>query len=335
MNKKIRMADIAEALGVSVVSVSKALSGQSGVSETTRERILELAREWGYVPLRTRKPESRGMVTGNIGILVADRFFSDSKFYSNLYRQVLMFCREEGVSALLELVTPEAEHRCQMPAILQGNKVDGLIFMGEIDLKYLHAVTACGLPYMLLDFYNEELEADSVTSDNVAGGYRLARHILQSGRRSIGFVGSIHATSSIMDRYLGYTKALLQANLPVQPQWLIEDRNAMGDLIPAVLPERLPEAFLCSCDEVAYNLVEQLKRLGYRVPQDIAVAGYDDFTFAQVSTPQLTTYRVNVADMANMVVGQLVRKIKGKHVTKGNMVVTGRFIPRGSTGPME
>lgn len=335
MDKKVRMADIAQQLGISVVSVSKALSGQAGVSEETRTKILNIAREMGYVPLRTKPASSRGVVSGNIGILVPDRFFADNTFYSNLYRQLLMRCNEHGFSALLELVTPDAERNCAVPALIQGNKVDGLIFMGEIDRIYLRTMAGYGLPYMLLDFYDEELDADSVTSDNVAGGYRLTSHLLETGRKEIGFAGSIHATSSIMDRYLGYTKALLQANLPVQPQWLIEDRNAMGDLIPAVLPERLPEAFLCSCDEVAYNLVEQLKRLGYRVPQDIAVAGYDDFTFAQISTPQLTTYRVNVADMANMVVGQLVRKIKGKHVTKGNMVVTGQFIPRGSTGPME
>ena len=333
MEKKIRMADIAKELGVSVVSVSKALSGQSGVSDDTREKILELAREWGYVPLRTRRPAHAGVVTGNIGILVADRFFSDSKFYSNLYRHVLMCCNDHGVSALLELVTPEAEKRCTVPAIVQGNKVDGLIFMGEIAPAYLEAVTATELPYMLLDFYREELEADSVTSDNVAGAYRLTKHILETGKREIGFVGSIHATSSIMDRYLGYTKALLQADIPVRPQWRIEDRDARGELIPAVLPEHMPQAFLCSCDEVAYNLMEQLKRLGYRIPQDIAVAGYDDFAFAQIATPHLTTYRVDVAGMADMVVGQLVRKIRGKHVTKGNMVVTGRFIPRESTAP--
>lgn len=333
MEKKIRMADIAKELGVSVVSVSKALSGQSGVSTQTRERILELAREWGYVPLRTKKPGSSGVVTGNIGILVADRFFSDSKFYSDLYRHVLMCCNEQGFSALLELVTPEAEKSCTIPAIVQSRKVDGLIFMGEIAPEYLETMTAMELPYMLLDFYREELEADSVTSDNIAGGYRLTTHILKTGRRDIGFVGSIHATSSIMDRYLGYAKALLQADIPIRPQWLLEDRDARGDLIPAVLPEHMPQAFLCSCDEVAYDLMEQLKRLGYRIPQDIAVAGYDDFTFAQIATPHLTTYRVDVAAMADMVVGQLARKIRGKHVTKGNMVVSGRFIPRGSTAP--
>lgn len=331
MDKKVRMADIAQQLGVSVVSVSKALSGQSGVSEETRERILNLAKEMGYVPLRAKRGEIRGAASGNIGILVADRYFADNTFYSSLYRQVLMCCNENGFSGLLELVTPEAERTCAVPAMIQGSKVDGLIFMGDFQREYVETMTCSGLPNMLLDFYDEKLDADSVTSDNVAGGCRITYHLLQSGRKDIGFVGSIHATSSILDRYLGYTKALLRADIPVRSEWVLEDRDAQGRWIPVKLPEKMPSAFLCSCDEVAYNLVEQLKRMGYRVPQDVAVAGYDDFQFAQLSSPQLTTYQVDVAEMGRVVVSQLVRKIRGKHVTRGNVVVNGRFVPRGST----
>lgn len=335
MDKKVRMADIAQQLGISVVSVSKALSGQTGVSEETRTKILNIAREMGYVPLRTKPAANRGIVSGNIGILVPDRFFADNTFYSNLHRQLLMRCNEHGFSALLELVTPEAERNCVVPAMIQGNKVDGLIFMGEIARDYLRTMTGYGLPYMLLDFYDEELDADSVTSDNVAGGYRLTSHLLETGRKDIGFAGSIHATSSIMDRYLGYTKALLRAGITPRMDWVLEDRDETGLLVPVRFPRKMPEAFLCSCDEAAYNLVEQLKRLGYRVPQDIAVVGYDDFHFAQLSSPQLTTYRVNVEEMGQQAVTQLIRKIKGKHVTKGNIVISGRFIPRGSTAPWE
>lgn len=335
MGKKVRMADIAQQLDISVVSVSKALSGQAGVSEETRNKILTLAREMGYVPLRTKPAASRGPVSGNIGILVPDRFFADNTFYSNLYRQILMRCNESGFSALLEMVTPEAEKSRVVPAMIQGNKVDGLIFMGEIDREYLYTMVESGLPYMLLDFYDEELEADSITSDNVSGGYRLTTHLLETGRRDIAFAGAIHATSSIMDRFLGYTKALLRAGIPLRMEWVLDDRDETGLLIPFELPRKMPEAFLCSCDEVAYNLVARLKQLGYRVPQDIAVVGYDDFHFAQLSSPQLTTYRVNVEEMGQQVVTQLVRKIKGKHVTKGNIVISGRFIPRGSTASRE
>lgn len=331
MDKKIRMADIASQLGVSVVTVSKALSGKEGVGDEMRARILKLAKEMGYVPLRTKPETAKRTVSENIGILIAKRFFEDSSFYANLYRQVLMSCNEQGYSALLELISPEAEQDCVMPAMIQGNKVDGIIFMGEIDRDYMRTVISAGLPYILLDFYAEELNVDSVTSDNVAGGYRLAMHLAQAGREKIGFVGSIHATSSIMDRFLGMTKAQLRLGLPVNPQWRLDDRDEEGHLIPIQLPKELPEAFICSYDEVAYNLVEQLKREGYRVPEDIAVAGYDDMQLAQFSSPQLTTYRVNTEDMGKMVVAQLIRRIKGKRYTRGNIVINGRLIHREST----
>lgn len=334
MSHKVRMADIAERLGVSIVTVSKALSGKDGVGDAMRARILELAKEMGYVPLRT-KPEKKKQeeepVTGNIGILMADHFFAVSSFYSGLSRQVLRYCSEEGYSALLELVSADAERSCTLPAVIQGRKVDGIIFIGEISRDYIRAVTACGLPYMLLDFYDEELNANSVTSDNVVGGYLLANHLIQTGRTRIGFVGSIHATSSIMDRFLGYRKAQLRAGIPTDNTLLLDDRDENGTLIPIKLPQQMPDAFICSYDEVAHNLAEQLKQAGYRVPEDVAVTGYDDLPVAQFSTPQLTTYRVNFEVMGQMVVSQLIRRIQGKPFTRGNIVINGRLIRREST----
>ena len=329
MEKKVRMADIAERLGISIVSVSKGLAGKDGVSEEMRARIFAAAQEMGYVVPQNKKPEK--VQSGNIGVLVADRFFADNAFYPNLYRQVLKRCNDEKYSAILEIVSPEAERECVMPAMIQNQKVDGLIFMGELNRDYLRMVMHAGLPYILLDFYDDGLETDSVTSDNVAGAYRLTTHLLQKGYREIGYVGSIFATSSIMDRYLGYTKALLRAGITPNPQWRLEDRDAAGAFIPFTLPEEMPRAFVCNCDEVAYNLVELLKRRGYRVPQDVAVTGYDDYTFAQICDPQLTTYRVNVENMGQMVVAQLFRKINGKRVTGGNIVVNGTFVERKST----
>lgn len=331
MEKKIRMADIAEALGISVVSVSKALSGKEGVGDEMRARIIELAKEMGYVPLRSKPQEKAASQSGNIGILVADLFFADNTFYSSLYRQVLMCCKKCGYSALLDLVTKEAERDRAIPTMISEGKVDGLIFMGEINREYLRTLTKSGLPYLLLDFYDEELDACSVTSDNTSGGYRMTKHLLDTGRKEIGFVGSIHATSSIMDRFLGYSKALLKAGIPLRMDWVLEDRDRYGAYVPLQLPEKMPQAFFCNCDEVAYNLVEQLKRRGFRVPEDVAVVGYDDHYYAQLCSPQLTTYRVNVEDMGSAVVNQLISRIRGEHTGRGNTVITGRFVHREST----
>lgn len=329
MEKKVRMADIAQRLGISIVSVSKGLAGKDGVSEEMRGRILATAQEMGYVPALPKKQERP--LSGNIGILVADRFFADNAFYPNLYRQVLMRCNDAGFSALLEIVSPQAERTCLLPAMIQAKKVDGLIFMGELARGYLRAVVQAGLPYVLLDFYDEALDADSVTSDNVAGAYRLTTHLIRQGYEQIGFVGSIFATSSIMDRYLGYTKALLRAGITPRQEFRLEDRDEAGAFVPLALPKEMPRAFVCNCDEVAYNLVELLKRRGYRVPQDVAVTGYDDYQFAQICDPQLTSYRVNVEEMGRMVITQLTRKIRGKPVTSGNIVVSGKFVGRQST----
>lgn len=332
MDKKVRMADIAEQLDISVVSVSKALAGKDGVSDEMRERILALAKEMGYVPLRAKPQKEIGAtISGNVGIVVADKFFADSTFYSNLYRQILMKCNEVGFSALLEIVSLDAERRCIMPAIIQGNKVDGIIFMGEISREYIRAVSQSGLPYMLLDFYDESLHADAVTSDNVVGGYRTTKHLLETGRKSVGFVGSIRATSSIMDRFLGYAKALIENGMELDMNLVIEDRDATGAYLPFKFPAEMPQAFVCNCDEVAFNLVEQLKKNGYRIPEDVAVVGYDDYLVAQICVPQLTTYRVNVEEMGRMIVTQMIARIKGKrNITKGNIVVNGQFVKRES-----
>lgn len=329
MANKVRMADIAQKLGISVVSVSKGLAGKDGVSEELREKIIAAAQELGYTAPVDRKKEKR--LFGNIGILVADRFFADHAFYPAMYRSMLKQCTASGFSGLLEIVFPEEERNCTVPSFIINSKVDGLIFMGQMNRNYLRTIMNFNLPYILLDFYDDSLSADSVISDNTRGGYILTHHILSTGRKKIGFVGSIFATSSIMDRYLGYTKALLEAGTLPRRDWQVEDRDEAGRFIPLRLPEELPEAFICSCDEVAYNLVEKLKRAGYRVPQDVAVAGYDDLQFAQISNPPLTTYRVNVKDMGQEAVDRIVRRINGKKTVFGDTIIHGSLIRREST----
>lgn len=334
MEKKVRMADIAELLGVSVVTVSKALAGKEGVGSEMREKILTLAREMGYSPLRTKPVEKPNPHSGNIGILVADLYFAENTFYSGLYRQVLMCCKKCGYSALLDLVTKDAERTCALPSMIVDGKVDGVIFMGEISRAYRHAVTKTGLPFLLLDFFDEESEGASVTSDNLSGGYLLTRHLIDTGRRDIGFVGSISATSSIMERFLGYTKGLLSAGIAPRMDWVQDDRDADGQYLPLELPDPMPQAFLCSCDQVAYLLVNKLKKAGYRVPQDVAVVGYDDHYYAQICSPQLTTYRVNIEDMSKTVVRELIARIHGEQTTVRKSIVQGKLIRRASTERM-
>ena len=213
------MADIAEKLDISVVSVSKALAAKPGVSEEMRARVVALARQMGYAGKSGSESGAAGG-TGNIGVLVSDRFFNENTFYSNLYRALVLSSTGEGLTCMLEIISDEMEKMAQMPAFVAGHKVDGLIFMGNLDLDYLRGVTASGLPCVLLDFHALNGELDCVVSDNIEGGCALTEHLLAQGFQEIGFVGSIWATSSIMDRYLGYQRALRMAGIVPREEWL-------------------------------------------------------------------------------------------------------------------
>ena len=328
MARSVRMADIAARLGISIVSVSKGLSGKEGVSDEMRARILATAKELGYQgPAKTESARR----SANIGILVADRHFDDSAFYSSLYRAVVNSCGKVGYNCMLEIVMPQAEDTCTMPTLLTAGKVDALIFMGELRRRYISTALQHSLPYMFLDFYDDAIAGDSVLSDNTSGGYQMTEHLLQTGRTRIGFVGSIQATSSIMDRYLGYCRALLMAGIEPRADWRLEDRGDDGKWVPFTLPKEMPEAFVCNCDEVAFNLIERLHREGYEVPRDIAVTGYDDYRFSVISRPQLTSYRIDVDGMAAAVVMQLRRKLNGKQPYAPTTLVPGAFVRREST----
>ncbi|MDE7242395.1 MAG: LacI family DNA-binding transcriptional regulator [Oscillospiraceae bacterium] len=330
MGKPVRMADIAEKLDISVVSVSKALAGKSGVSEEMRAKVIALARQMGYEGGKVRLD---AVHSGNIGVLVADRFFEDNAFYTNLYRSLVIQSGEEGFSCMIEIVSQEAEQEPRLPALAAGRKVDGLVAMGNLAVPYMTELIEFGLPVLLLDFNIPGRAMDCIVSDNVDGGYTLTRHLLDQGYTEIGYVGSLRSTSSIMERYLGYQRALRGAGIVPREEWLLEDRDKDGWFVPFRLPEKLPQAFVCNCDEVAFHFIEALRQRGVRVPEDVAICGYDDYhRFATLANPKLTTYRVDVEHMAAAAVKQLGKKLRQEQTDTLSCIIPGHLVVRESSG---
>lgn len=334
MAQTIRMVDIAKKLGISVVSVSKGLSGKDGVSEKTRKQILETAREMGYEMPGSGNSEKNG--TKIIGVLAEEHFlaegqsFDKDSFYFSLYKELLTIGAPRGFTLLMEIVTPDMIRENRLPNVMTTHKADGLIFLGEISRSYIRAVTKPEIPFIFLDFYDDDYPAHCVLSNNTHGGYKMTRYLLDAGLKKIGFIGSVRATSSIMDRYIGYTKALLQESIYPRKDWLLEDRDNEGRYIDLKLPAEMPEAFVCSSDEVAFHLIEKLTKAGYRVPQDISVTGYDDYRYAELSDPQLTTYRVNTKGMANAALAAMQSLMEHGSDFSYSVVIPGEDVVRKS-----
>ena len=330
MKKKVTMKDIARELGVSTVTVSKALTDKEGVSEEVRTQIKLLSKKMGYLYGPSSNNGANGSRENNIGILMADRFFSNNAFYSNLYKTVVLKAADAGFSGILEIVSEQSEDELALPQFIAQNKADGIIFLGQMDKAYINLIAGTGLPYVFLDFYDENADVSAVVSDSVYGTYRLTNYLVEQGHTRIGFIGNITSTSSILDRYLGYCRSLLERGVPMRGDWLISDRDEKGRFIEIELPAEMPTAFVCNCDEVAYQLLEKLKALGYGIPSDISLVGFDDHVYAKLCVPLLTTYRVDVETMGAAAVSTIIRKIKKKRCIPGRIVVGGELIIRDS-----
>lgn len=334
VNKSVTMKSIGELLGVSTVTVSKALGDKEGVSEELRAVIKGKADELGYVYSSSKGAGNRRPGTSNIiGVIVASNYvdMSSYSFYLNMYHSVILELAEKGYSGIMEIITDNMRSELIMPTALLENKVDGIIVLGQLSTAYVKKVLSYGKPVTLLDYYDSELETDSVVTDNVLGTYQLTEYCIKKGHSKIAFVGSINATCSILDRYLGYYRALVQNGIKVPEDYVIEDRDEnLLNYSEMLLPKEMPTAFVCNCDEVAYLVMDQLKKKGYRVPEDISVVGFDNYTFLDYTSVNLTTVAVDVRMMAKEAVKLLVRQIEKGEKSNTRRVISGRLIIRDS-----
>ncbi len=340
MAKAVKLADIAERLSVSTVTVSKALSGQKGVSEEMREKIKALADELGYrQPSAKKSQEIRKSY--NIGVLVSIRYMDKyDSFYWQLYQQVATKAMAKGCFTLLESVEEKDEKSGTVPMLVQEKKVDGIIVLGRMRDDYLKMLNKkADVPLLYLDFCTDDRKADAVISDSYYGAYRLTNYLFDKGHRKIGYVGTILSTGSITDRYFGYLKSMMEHGETVRKEWILEDRDRETVFIDAErymkLPEEMPTVFFCNSDLTASYFIRKLRQNGYRVPEDISVVGYDNYLYPGLCDVPLTTYEVDMKEMARRAVNTMLKKLNGESYRQGVSIVEGHLVIRESVTPQE
>lgn len=335
MAKAVKLADIAERLSVSTVTVSKALSGQKGVSEEMRAKIKQLADEMGYKQPSAHRAEKVNR-SYNIGVLIAERYLDKyDSFYWQMYQQVATKAVAKECFTLMEVVSAEMEQEKEFPKLVQEEKADGIIVIGRLFDSYLEFLNEyAGIPLIYLDFCDEKQNTDAVISDSYYGAYRLTNYLFDMGHRNIAYVGTLLATGSITDRYFGYTKSLLEHGMQVKDEWVMDDRDRETGRIDTEnilkLPAEMPTAFVCNCDLTASYLIKMLQEAGYRVPEDISVAGYDNYLFPGLCDVAITTYEVDMKEMARRTIRMLMKKISGEPYRQGICIVEGHMVIKDS-----
>jgi len=309
----VRMEDVARRAGVSPITVSRALREGTVVARTTRERVLATAAKLGYTPNLL----ARGLVknrTATVGVVIVE---VANPFFAPMVSAVETVAARRGFLVVIgESARNEAWERKYVERFRQM-RVGGIIVSpARKRPEYLTAARKVGTPVVVMSRRWEE--GDYVTADNAAGGRMVARHLLSRGHRRIGLVAHVGPMdTSFEDRLRSFRQVLASAGVSVPSLWDvrtkttgIEDGLDAGDQILAL--SRRPTAIFATTDRMAMGLIQRLLARGVRVPEDIAVVGYDDIPFAACSQVPLTTVSIPVRQVGELAAELLFDRMEGK-----------------------
>ncbi|WP_232664965.1 LacI family DNA-binding transcriptional regulator [Pseudonocardia sp. TRM90224] len=334
----VTLRDVADHAGVSVKTVSNVVNGFRHVSPDTRARVQEALDRLGYqVNLSARS--LRAGRTGIIALAVPE--LRQSSYFSELAGAVMQHAEERGLVVLIEQTLQSRQRELDVLSGARNRLVDGVIFspleLGPDDL----ATAPAGLPIVLL---GERVAAggplDHVSIDNVAAAREAVTHLLRIGRRRIAAIG-LHPDERIgtaEQRFRGYAEALTGAGLPLRRELLGDTgpwhrENGAACMRALLARDPRPDAVFCFNDMLAVGALRELLRSGVRVPEDVALVGFDDVEEARFSTPSLTTVAPDLDGVARAAVGLLQSRISGDRPPGAPHTVTRqhRLVVREST----
>lgn len=320
MAKKVTMQQIAMQAGVSKYAVSKALSGQSGVSEETRERIVKIATQLGYflqekTHSTPRAPMVKGQRRANTIIVLLPNVRMQnraSSFWGRIVDGVTGAVAERGLGTIL--VTEHSPEN--FLNVLNPAGVLGIVGVGLVGTSLLLEIRKLGIPFVLVDHEDESVPCDTIFFNNYDATRQMTNYLIGQGHRSIQFVGDQSYSESFRQRWLGFRTAVedhgiplrqradLLANLGISRDEHVAHLSRIGSQM--MRDAELPTAFVCANDSIAIALLSALQTIGVRVPDDVSVTGFDDIDDALEVTPALTTVHVDKKRMGSRAVDLLL-----------------------------
>ncbi|MFT4029338.1 MAG: LacI family DNA-binding transcriptional regulator [Protaetiibacter sp.] len=290
----VSIRDVADRAGVSVGTVSNVLNRPERVSEAVVQRVHDAIRELGYV----RNDAARQLRAGrssSVGLVVLD---ARNPFFTDIARGAEDAAAEHGVAVLLGDSDEKPEREAAYLDLFEEQRVRGVLVSPLGDLRErLARLRALGTPVVLVDRKAEDGEISSVAVDDVAGGRTAVAHLLERGRRRIAFVGGPLGLRQVADRLAGAREAVSEVPgaaievLDAAALSVLEGRR-MGEELAARPASARPDAVFAANDLLAVGLLQALVMRGdVRVPQDVAIVGFDDIDFASAAVVPLTSIR--------------------------------------------
>ncbi|WP_116131929.1 LacI family DNA-binding transcriptional regulator [Tropicimonas sp. IMCC34043] len=324
------LAEVSKVAGVSRMTASRAINNQPGVSAKTREDILRIADEMGYVvnPLAQKLSTGRTRI---IGVVVQ----LHTPFAADLVLGIGSTARNAGYEMLAySLPADDSAPPGKVVSLLQ-QITDGVIAILPYTSEYLDTLAGAAVPVVTVDTQTDDSPYPSVISDSYQGGLLAVRHLAELGHHRIGFITGNMRLSSARARLQACRDSVAQMSLDPDP-WLVTEGNfaqrggfdAANQLL--ALPQR-PTAIFAANDLSALGAMAAIREAGLQVPQDISVVGFDDIPLAHQMHPPLTTVRQPLQEMGRSAVNMLLPLILGLDLPSRQTVLPNELVVRGST----
>jgi LacI family transcriptional regulator len=348
---KITMQEVADALGLSRNTVSKALNDNPRIPKATRETIIRKATQMGYKhhALIEQPPVSTG---GTIAFFTSQKsnreglFFNSmpdknhfgSRFLSGFTERMSV----HGYTLTIYILRPEDIASCVAPANFELDKISGILCIELFDETYCNFIYTMQKPTLFSDSYvfspDDPLKADIVMMENSKSTAAMVMHMMDKGKRTVGFIGDYHHCQSFFERWEGYNHALRRNSVELESRycilesddksygdsvWLLEKLRAMGEL---------PDAFMCANDYIATSILEALKKMGKSIPEDILVAGFDDAAESAFLSPPLSTVHIPSYEMGIIAADTMLRRIQMPDLPFISSYIQTKLVLRESTG---
>lgn len=331
----IKLKDVARAANVSISTVSRVLSQPERVEEETRRRVLLIIEEMGYVPSRVAR--RLRMEPGHahlVGLILPD---IQNPFFADVARGVEDVAQKYGYAVFLGNSDEDPRKEKHYLEVMRAEMVDGVIVppISETD-EAVSRLARARVPVVCVDRRLARVDADTVVVDNVRGAYEATDHLIRLGHQRIGFIEGRPEISTSTERMRGYRKALLEHGLEVDANLIREgdSRQASGARLAAELlaMEERPTALLVGNNLMTLGALETSYALGLRIPDDLAVVGYDDMPWALALNPPLTAVRQPGYEVGQRAMELLLQRIREPARSTTLVLLQPQLIVRRSCG---
>ncbi|MDD4289476.1 MAG: LacI family DNA-binding transcriptional regulator [Atribacterota bacterium] len=329
--KKPNLRVLAAKAGVSINTASRAINDKPDINPLTKEKILRIAREIGYVPnasavaLRTQK-------TRTLGVIIAD---NNNPFYAEVLSGIEAEAKANNYHIILTNTRRDYQEEENAIELLLGKQVDGLLIAPVQEKNEdIYKLIGSKIPFVVVGRDYEDLSIDAVYSDELKGGYIATEYLIRKGFKNISYIGGYTYKSPARRRLEGYKKALTDYGIAIKENLIkigdidIKDGyNQTKDMFDQGINF---QAIFAYNDMMAFGAVKAIKERGLEIPGDIGVVGYDNILFSSLVSPPLTTVNLKKDELGRESVRLLLSKINGYRKKNKKIVLDVDLLIRGT-----